>query len=404
MGRATGVVVVATVGIANASSYGFQLVTGRFLGADAYGLLAGIMTVIAVIGVSASSLQTVAARAVSAGHIAPHPARDDLSVTALKLGVGAGLAFVAVSPLLAGFLDVGIVPLLLVAVFIVPALLSAIAIGRLQGQMRFVAMSLLSAAFALGKFGVGVAVMAAGLGVTALVAGLVVSTTVATWIGMHLSRSAGAITRTVFDRDTARVFLGVTLFWALVSMDVPFARGFFAEGTAGQYAAADVIGRAVLWIPVVVTQITFPQVSQAVSNFESTEPLMLRAFATTTALAVAGVVGIWIFGEPLFRLLYGSDYAEAHQYAWRIALATVPFVVVNLLLHHNFARNHNRFVSVLVVAIVAEGLGLAIGPHTPTAYPIVLGAVATGAAVALLPAGGWRFLVQTTPFRRRARP
>jgi O-antigen/teichoic acid export membrane protein len=184
-------------------------------------------------------------------------------------------------------------------------------------------------------------------------------------------------------------------------MDVLFARGFFSEGTAGQYAAADVIGRAVLWLPAVITQIAFPQVSQAVSNFESTEPLMLRAFVTSAALALAGVVGIWLFGVPVFRVLYGSQYPDAHEYAWKIALATVPFAIVNLLLHHNFARNHNRFAIVLVIAMLSEVLALTFGPHTPTAYAVVLGLISSGAAIALLPAGGWRFLAQT--FRRGRR-
>lgn len=404
MGRSTGVVVVGTVALANASSYGFQLVTGRFLGADAYGLLAGLMTVIAIVGVSASSLQTVAAKAVSAGEIEDRPSLlDGLSISAIKVGGFVTLIFCAISPLLSKFLKVGIVPVLLVGAFIIPSLLGAIAVGRLQGQMRFIAMSLLSACFAVGKLGVGVAITAAGYGVTALVGGLVVASTLCTGVGLWAARNAGAITSNVLDRSTGRVFLGVTMFWVLVSLDVPFARGFFTESMAGQYAAADVIGRAVLWLPAVITQITFPQVSQAVSNIESTEPLMVKAFAMSTALATGGVVGIWLFGEPVFRVLYGDEYPLAHDYAWKIALATVPYAVVNLLLHHNFARNHNRFVAVLIVAAISQGLALTFGPHTPTAYATVLGVVASATAIALLPAGGWRFLSQSFRPNRSAR-
>jgi O-antigen/teichoic acid export membrane protein len=398
----TGVAVVAMVAIANASNYAFQLVTGRFLGADAYGLLAGLMTVIAIIGVSASSLQTVAAKAVSAGEVRPHPAPDVLTHTAIRFGAGATLVFLVVSPLLSSFLDVGILPLLLISIFITPSLLGAIAVGRLQGQMRFVAMALFGACLSAAKLVVGVAVAAVGLGVTSIVAGLVITTTLVTSIGLRLSRAAGAVTRTVFDRSTAQVFVGVTLFWILVSLDLPFARAFFDEGTAGQYAAAAVVGRAVLWVPAVITQMTFPQMSQAVSNFESTEPLMLRAFALSTGLALAGVLGIWLFGEQVFSVVYGSDYPSAHLYAWKIALAAVPMTVVNLLLHHNFARNHTRFLGVLSVATVVQSLLLALVADSPDGYALVLGVVASGTAVALLPAGGWRFLVQTArPGRRR---
>ncbi|MEZ5320849.1 MAG: oligosaccharide flippase family protein [Microthrixaceae bacterium] len=394
VGKGTSIVVIGSVALGNASTYGFQLVTGRFLGADAYGLLAGLMTVVAVIGVSASSLGTVAAKAVSAGEVEPRPAvMDRLTRSSVVVGAALTVALVVASPWLSEFLKVdNVIPMLFVAASIVPTCLGAIAVGRLQGQMRFIAMSLLSATFAVAKLGVGFATMAAGLGVTALVAGLVVSTSVCAAGGLYLARHAGAITTKVLDRSTAQVFLGVTLFWVLVSFDVPFARANFTESMAGQYAAADVIGRAVLWLPAVITQITFPQVTAAVSNIESTEPLMLRAFAFAAGLAAAGVAFIWLFGEPVFRVLYGSEYPEAHRYAWKIGLATVPFAIVHLLLHHNFARNHSRFVSVLIGASIAQMLALTFGPHTPTAYATVLGIVASGTAVALLPRGGWRFL------------
>lgn len=395
MGKATGFVVVGTVAVANASSYGFQLVTGRFLGSEAYGLLAGLMTVIAIIGVSASSLQTVAAKAVSAGEVEERSSLiDGLSRSAVTVGIGVTVVFLALSPLMARFLKVGVVPLLIVAAFIVPSLLGAIAVGRLQGQTRFIAMSLLSAGFAVSKLGVGVATMAAGLGVTALVAGLVISTGVCSAIGLWMARSAGAVTQRVLDRATGRIFLGVTMFWVIVSIDVPFARSFFTENTAGQYAAADVIGRAVLWLPAVITQITFPQVSQAVANTETTEPLMLKAFAMSLGLATAGVAGIWLFGEPLFRVLYGDDYPLAHTYAWKIALATVPFAVVNLLLHHHFARAHNRFIVILVISAVGQVIGFIVGPRTPDAFALTLGLGGLFSAVAMLPAGGWRYLSQ----------
>jgi O-antigen/teichoic acid export membrane protein len=403
MGRATGVVVVGTVALANASSYGFQLVTGRFLGADAYGLLAGLMQIIAIIGVSATSLQTVAARAVSADEVEHRVSYfDSLSRSAVVVGGGVSLVFLALTPLLSSFLKVGVLPLVMLAAFIVPSLLGAIAIGRLQGQMRFITMSLMSTVFAVTKLGVGVVSMAAGLGVTALIAGLVIASSACTAIAVHVARTAGAVTHRVIDSSTGRVFLGVTMFWLLVSIDVPFARSFFSESLAGQYAAADVIGRAVLWLPAVITQITFPQVSQAVSNVEKTERLMLRAFATSTALATAGVVGIYVFGEPVFRVLYGSEYPDAHRYAWKIALATVPYAIVNLLLHHHFARGHNRFVLVLVLAAVGEVLGLTLGPRSPDAFALTLGIVGSAAAIAMLPAGGWRFLSQLVLPSRRA--
>src|SRR5262245_49485823 len=89
MTRTTSMVIVATVAAANASNYAFQLVTGRFLGAEAYGLLAGLMTVVSIIGVVAGTFQTIAARAVSAGDVSSSSSNDRLLHTAVRLGIGA---------------------------------------------------------------------------------------------------------------------------------------------------------------------------------------------------------------------------------------------------------------------------------------------------------------------------
>ncbi len=55
------------IAVANMTNYAFQIVTGRALGPDEYGLLGGLMAVIAVIGVSMASVQTAAAGAIAAG-------------------------------------------------------------------------------------------------------------------------------------------------------------------------------------------------------------------------------------------------------------------------------------------------------------------------------------------------
>jgi O-antigen/teichoic acid export membrane protein len=385
--RRSGVTVAVAVLVANLSNYGFQIVTGRLLTVDEYGLLAGFMSAITIIAVSTSALQTAAAKAVAVGQNRPDERGyfDKLTKTAMFGGLAFGVVVALAAPVLSKFFKIGLLPIFFLGAYAIPSSLDSIAAGRLQGAKRFRAFAGYSAAQAIAKLGLASILILAGFRVGGLIAGLALSSAAVAMWGMTTSREVGAISTHILGEEVRRGFFAVLLLWVIVSIDLAFARAYFTPHAAGVYAAAAVLGKAVLWLPAVITQLVFPHLAEQSANKEKTSHLLRRAVLVILAISGTAVVGLYLLGGPVFTILYGDRYDGASDIAWKIGLAMLPLTIVNLLLYQFIARGQNRFLVWMGLAAVGEVIALFFVPKTATAYAITIGSVGLAALLFMLP-------------------
>ncbi len=193
IGRRTGLVMAGAFVLANASNYTFQVIAGRSLTLDEYGVLGGFLAVITVITVTTSALQVTSARAIAAGEVESSPRRiDGLTTSALKAGLAVGLIVVLLSPVLANVLRVGVLPVILLAVYIVPSCLDSIAAGRLQGTRRFGGLAAYSTGQAVTKVTAAALVLIAGARVVGLLAAVIAGAAVVALLGLRSTSQAGS--------------------------------------------------------------------------------------------------------------------------------------------------------------------------------------------------------------------
>ncbi len=392
--RRSGLAVAGALLVANMCNYTFQIATGRLLTVDEYGLLAGFMSAVTIITVATSALQTTAARSIAAKENDPERRVffDGLTRSAMigALVIGAVIALSA--PILARFFNIGALPILLLGLYVIPSSLDSIAAGRLQGAKRFRGLAVYSAGQAIAKLGVALLLIGVGLHVSGLVGGLVVSSGgIALW-GMAASRNVGSIETHALSPEVRRGFVAFLLFWVILSIDIAFARAFFKPGEAGVYAAAAVLGKAVLWLPTMVTQLLFPHLADRSARGEATGSVMGRAALVIIGLATAAVGGLYLLGHRVFDLLYGSRYDGAAEIAWKVGLAMLPLALVNLLLFHSLARGAHRFLLWMGLAATAEVAALYLGPKTGTSYACILGGTGGVLLVLMMPKTAWRRL------------
>lgn len=388
--RQSGLVVAAAMVTANAANYGFQIMLGRSLTVEEYGLLAGFMTVITVITVAGTALQTTAARAIATGeHHERYRFFDGLTRSSLVVAAGLVVLSVVLSPLASAFFNIGKLPLLLLGLFVVPAALDSIALGRYQGLQRFTDLATYSTSQALAKLFTAAVVLLLGFGATGLVAGIVASSTVVAWVGLRLSSDAGSLEVRAIDPDVRRALAAYTMLWFILGADVLFARAFFTEIDAGIYAAAAVLGKAVLWVPVMIGQLIFPRLAHRSKGGESVEALAYRSVVVVVAVVAVAVAGLFVLGETVFDVLYGERYAVAADTAWKIGLAMAPMALVNLLIQHFLARQQNRFLGWMAFVLLVESLTLYVGPKTPDFYVIVLGCSGLVVLLVMVPGYAW---------------
>lgn len=389
-GRAGVAILIATM-VANLSNYGFQVLTGRVLSVESYGLLAGFMSVVTIITVATSSLQATAARSIAAHEHRPddHPRLDAFTRSAIiAAGIG-GLMICVLSPLLASALQVGTVPVILLGIYVLPSALDSIAAGRLQGLHRFRGMAIYSTGQAVAKLGVATVFLIVGAKAGGLLAGLVLSCAGVAIVGLTRSREAGAIDVHAAGSEARRGFVALTLFWVALSVDVLLARATFPPRLAGVYAAAAVLGKAVLWLPATVTQIAFPRLARSAARGEHAPSILAKSLVAVGGTSLVATVGLWILGDPIFAILYGDRYVGAGDIAWKIGLAMVPFGVINMLVFDNLAKQRGRFILWMVAGVGAEVVALCVVPRSPLAYAVVMGSTGVMLALAMLSERAW---------------
>lgn len=354
------VVLFVALSFANGSNYLFQVVMSRLLGPADYSLLGGVYAIITVVAVSTQALQTASAKVVAAHRVTGgEPERDTLTAATIRWGLILTAVGVAASPLIARFFHAGIGPILGLWMYIVPAGLLAIGLGRLQGLEAFLAFSVVSVALALGRLTLGPVAFALGLGVTGVVlAGAVVSAIAAVW-ALRRTRDAGGATVSALRGDIRRAGAALILFWVMASIDVPLARNSLNSHDAGVYAAASVIGKAIIWLPSALTLVMFPRVTSRRERGEHTHPPLVRAFAATVVLCAAGVVALRLLGSWMIPLVFGESYREAVPLAWRVGLACLPFALGNLLVFYHLTRDTGRFLIGVVASLVVEVVAMA---------------------------------------------
>ncbi len=378
----TGLAIGLAVIVGNLSNYSFQIIAGRQLTVEQYGLLGGFLAVVTVITVSASSLQIVSARSLAAGEaVRSTRPLDGLTRAALKAAAVIALCVLVLSPLIGSLLRVGIVPVVLLGLYVTPACIDSIAAGRLQGLRRFAGLAVYSASQGVAKVVFSAAVLIAGAQVQGLLATVIISSTVIAVIGLRATSGAGAVETRLLSQEARRSFAAIALFWLILSIDVPIARANFDGVEAGIYAAASVLGKAVLWLPALVAQLVFPSLAQSSDSLDRTRYLMRRSAALVLAISTLSVGSLYLLGEPLFRFLYGDRYVAASDIAWKIGLAVVPLAFVNLVMYLLLAQQHVRYLRFFVAAVVAEVIALQVVPSTPGWYAVVLGAVGIGLLV-----------------------
>jgi O-antigen/teichoic acid export membrane protein len=384
--RRTGVIIAVSMVVANIANYGFQIIAGRFLSVEEYGLMAGFMAVVTVITVATSSVSTTAARAIAADEHDPNGSSlDGLTRSSLLVGGGLVLASLGVSPIASRFFNIGALPVILLGVYVLPSLLDSLALGRLQGLQRFSGMAAYSCLQAIAKLGVASIVLAVGLRASGLVAGLIASCAIVAMGGLAATRDAGAIDVHALAPEVRRAFAAFTMFWLMLGADVLFARAFFDETSAGLYGAASVLGKSVLWVPAVIAQLIFPKLAQHSKHGDTAATLVTRAVVLVGVVVAASVGALLLLGETLFVVLYGEPYRDAADTAWKIGLAVAPLALVNLLIQHFLARRQGRFLGAMLVILLIEVLSLYLGPKTTDFYSLTLAVTGVVLLVAMIP-------------------
>ena len=283
--------------IANIFLYIFNLIMGRILSVSDYGLLTTLISLVALFGIIPSSFTSIFAR-FAAQYNANNDREGYLSLIfsgGKFIFILSGIIFLILMlflPLIASFLHINnMLLLVLIFMLIAVSIFFALTAGALQGEMKFVSLSVLNILGPFLRIILGVGFLLLGLKIFGVVLGILLSAIITVAISFYLVFRNHYKKTYKKQKDFFKEFkkygtgfflssLGITI---LTSMDIILVRHFFGAIPSGQYAALSLMGKAIFYLTAPIYFVFFPLIAQ---KKERKEKLFATLFLTGLVIAI----------------------------------------------------------------------------------------------------------------------
>lgn len=384
-----GLLVFGGVAVSSVFNYLYFMLLGRIVDVAAYGAITSLASALLVIGAPATVMQLVTARlAADLADRHDDAALRRLADRALQLSL-AGAALV----LLIGWISRNA----LAAYFQIPdpaaIVITALAIGLfavmtvqrgiLQGSHHFGDFSMSLIVETSGKVAAGV-LLALTFGVNGALYGIVIGCGAAIVTNEFAfrrrfgrRRGAVAIPVDLIRRVFAGVGLGQLSLTVLMFYDVPLVKHFFDPQAAGYYAAAALVGRAVIAAVSFVPTLILPKTSVRVARGESPLPLLASAVGLAVGIVVAGALIAGIAPRFVVTTIAGRGFALAAPLVFWYVIASGCLSIAAVIAAYKIGLHQYDFALPVFAVAVAEIVVICVWHPSPLA---VIGVLVSGHA------------------------
>ena len=343
-------VAVATI-VLNVAGYLYNVACIRYLGSRVYGDVATILALSAIIALPLGSLQVLLAR-----EVAQVLAAGEVGALLRQWTVRAGVAAVgllavglALTPVLQEALSIESGTALAIGLAgIVAAILAAVMYGVLQGAQRFRSLSVTYAVGGMSRPILVVPALLLGFGAVGAIAvntiaGLV-AVAVAVWMLRDVWSTGEHGTPPEHDIQQMGVMLvGSLAFASLTNTDILLASYYLNDEDTGVYAAAALVGKAVLFLPAAVVTVLLPKAASRWVAGVASQGILFASVAVTLAVTLGATAILAVVPEEVLVSAFGGEFRETTGLLGWFGLAMSAAAVVNVYLSVYFAQRDLRF-------------------------------------------------------------
>lgn len=350
--------VLASGGLA----YLYQVLMGRMLPPEQYGVLSALMALSSVVSAPLGTIMMAVSKQVSA-YRAKLDAGSILHFfnSINRKGMLTGLFFFAIFAFFVSDIKTYLkvsesLPVYLLGVLVLFTFPQIINQAFLQGLQLFGWLSMSSVWGISFKMIFSILLVWLGFGVSGALGGAIIAAFAvwgATYVSLHAPLMAGRGQKFQVVhlplKPVAPIFVANLAFAAMTQLDVVLVNYFFSPHDAGMYAAASVLGKAVMYLPGGITMALFPMVADNDAKGEGSSHLLLQAVGLTLLLCGAGAVFYFFFGELITSLLYGQSYKDAGEILKLYGFAILPMALVMIAEHFLIAKGRVLFAYLFMV-------------------------------------------------------
>lgn len=337
---------VAFAGI-SVSAFLYHVIVSRLLGPSHYGAMGALLGIISLLTVPIGAVQIAVTQAVIDEELKKERfSLNRVTGRAMLGGIIAMVLTAALTPVVDSFLHIGSpVPMLLVAVWIPLAIITAVIQGALIGEYRFRPVAFASfVGLGLTRLVLGTVLVQAGLGVSGAVAATIFAQAFTMlsllFSARHelLAHSRHAVAVRPKLRDTILSIAALAGYTTLIGIDTFLANHFFAATAAGDYAAVAVGAHISFFVPAALVTVVFPHLADGRGASESSRKIFRQSMYVSLVLGGLAAAAMSLFPHLTVSVLFGSKYANAAAILGVLSFASVAIGVVILFVYLHLAR------------------------------------------------------------------
>nr|MBI4156740.1 oligosaccharide flippase family protein [Candidatus Woesearchaeota archaeon] len=349
----------------NVLAYVFHIYVGRFLGPEDYGIFGSLLSLIYIMIIPFTTIQTGIAKFVSEFKAKNEYGKISfLFSRSLKKMLVYGIIFVAVflliSPLIAKFLKIDDVkPVMLLAPFFFFALLLHVTRGVLQGLQDFKKLGINIVSEGIIKLIVGIILLYVGFRVNGAIFAFVISYTIPFFVFLYIMRNyfkekkEQFNTKLIYNYSLPVLLLLISL-TAFYTFDVLLVKHFFNNIDAGHYAALALLGKVVLFGSISVPMVMFPKVSESYVKNQDHKHLLYKSSLFVLIFGSFVTLFYFLFSNFAIRILFGERYLDIANLLGWFGIAMTIFSLIYVISFYKISIKKTKFLYLLGVFNVLE--------------------------------------------------
>jgi O-antigen/teichoic acid export membrane protein len=345
---------VATV-ISAALNFLYNVIVGRYLGPEAFGLLASLMSILGIFTIGTSGFQIATAKEIAKNKSDKGLVfLDRWTLKIISFGLISVLIFLVTSPLIAKLLNTSIFISTSICLGGLAASLFSIAIGRLQGASKFIEWQFWGVAATVLKLLGGLVLALLGLSVFFFPVSLAIIALVTAFLIIYRTRNYGNVNLRFRSSAVLSSSISMTLLWIITQFDIVFARSQFSTQESGLYAAAATISKSIPIAVGLAGAIMLPKVAKKTHEGKTSnkEILSLALISFFIGLVMA-LVAVFL-RVPIISNLFGAQYSGAIEILLIASISAIPWCVTVALVQARLGSHERQVSMILAIGTISS--------------------------------------------------
>ena len=360
----SGIIILIASAIFNITNFFYHFLSARMLGPAEYSIVASLFSIAYLIAIISTTIQNTATK-----FTADFNAKKETDKIAcffrrgtnklLIFSVPALILYLILSPFIAQFLKISVIPVLILSPLIILSILVPLNRGILQGLQKFKSLGANIVIEGAVKLISAFILIYIGLKASGAIAAVSIALAVAfilTFPSLNLKKSkktAIKLESKEIYKFTIISFIALFLMTMIYSIDVFLVKHFFSADNAGQYAVLSLLGKIVFFGATAIGLVMFPKISGLKAE-KDRKAIFRKSMLFTFLISFVIVAVYFLFSNLIINIIFGSQYADIIPILGFFGIFMLFFSLAYICVLNKLATGKKRFIWNILAAVILE--------------------------------------------------